>query len=183
MSQLAIPKKLAPVLEELDSLTQRASVKQLRAMLESADISLEDVEQFAHFSEKNYRRNLVQAGTWYHMLILCWKSGQRSPIHNHAASSCGLKVLSGIATETVFDFSPCGQVRATSSLDMPAGKIAATQCSDTHQISNLQAANQDLVTLHIYSPPLLEMDQFSITAPTVEKFTPELFVHTDGSGI
>ena len=40
---------------------------------------------------------------------------------------------------------------------LPEGFICATQDQDIHQISNLQPGNADLVTLHIYSPPLLVM--------------------------
>ncbi len=32
-----------------------------------------------------------------------------------------------------------------------------------HQISNLQAGAADLVTLHIYSPPLVRMGTYSLT--------------------
>ena len=37
---------------------------------------------------------------------------------------------------------------------------------DIHQVSNLQADNADLITLHIYTPPLLRMGVYSIHAPT-----------------
>ena len=33
---------------------------------------------------------------------------------------------------------------------------------DLHQVSNLQAGDADLVTLHVYSPPLVGMHTFSI---------------------
>ena len=37
---------------------------------------------------------------------------------------------------------------------------------DLHQISNLQANQAELVTLHVYSPPLLWMGTYSLTDRT-----------------
>jgi DMSO/TMAO reductase YedYZ molybdopterin-dependent catalytic subunit len=94
---------------------------------------------------------------------MCWKNGQRSPIHDHATSGCVVRILRGTATETRFEFAPNGQVKAVGSRDLPAGSICATQDADLHQISNLQAGGADLVTLHIYTPPLLRMGAYSLT--------------------
>jgi cysteine dioxygenase len=135
------------------------------------------------FSDQQYLRNLVHEGRHYHVLVLCWRSGQRSPIHNHAGSTCGMRVLQGAATETIFEFAPCQLVRPLRSQEIPEGKIIASQDADTHQVSNLQARGRDLITLHIYSPPLLRMDSYSMTEPHVGEWRPMVLSHTDGSGI
>lgn len=177
---------MAPALEELkqnlDGLTQRATIAELRQWLTATPVALDDVHPYAEFSALGYMRNLVCEGPWYHLLVLCWRSGQRSPIHNHASSTCGVKVLTGVATETVFEPTPCGQLKPTQSVDLHSGMICATQDADTHQVSNLQATGQDLVTLHIYSPPLIEMDQFSITGGQTERYIP-MMGYADGGGI
>ena len=41
--------------------------------------------------------------------------------------------------------------------------MIGSQDTDMHQVSNLQAGSADLVTLHIYSPPLLWMGTYSMT--------------------
>jgi hypothetical protein len=51
-----------------------------------------------------------------------------------------------------------GIVVADHSYQLPPGDICASEDADIHQVSNLQAANADLVTLHLSSPPLLRMD-------------------------
>jgi cysteine dioxygenase len=96
------------------------------------------------------------------LLALCWKNGQRSPIHDHAGSSCGIRVLRGTMTETRFEFAPNGHVKAVSSKDYGAGSVLGSQDFDLHQISNLQANDADLVTLHVYSPPLFRMGTYSL---------------------
>ena len=177
-----IPDVLHPLVAYLDSLTERATIGKLHQLLTQSSVTLSDVSPYAIFSELGYARNLVCEGPWYHLLVLCWRSGQRSPIHNHAGSTCGLKILEGIATETLFEQTPCGQVKAVRSTEMAQGGICATQDADTHQVSNLQAPGQDLVTLHIYSPPLIKMDKFSLTGPQVEPYVP-MMGYADGGGI
>jgi len=95
--------------------------------------------------------------------VLCWKNGQRSPIHDHAESTCAFRVLRGTATETAFQFAPNGHVWATGSRQHRPGSVVSSQDSDMHQVSNLQDGNADLITLHVYTPPLLWMGTYSLT--------------------
>ena len=175
--------RLERLFARLEVLTARATVEQLSEWLGEAAITKDDIADYVRFGPETYQRNLVQEGEFYHALVLCWRSGQRSPIHNHAGSTCGLVVVEGIATETVFEHSPCGLVKAVLSCDLPEGKIGASVDTDTHQVSNLQPAGDDLITLHIYSPPLLRMASYSLTEPHVSEFRPMVVTHVDGSGI
>jgi cysteine dioxygenase len=183
MATVLASSKLAELIEYLDGLKERAPLHELERRLRELNLQVEDVAEYVQFNETHYRRNLVRGGEWYHLLVLCWHSGQRSPIHNHAESTCGLKVLRGIATETKFEMTPSNLVKAVSSRDQTAGHICASQDADMHQVSNLQAEGQDLITLHIYSPPLLRMKTFSLTDRTVGEYVPEIFEHAHGSGI
>lgn len=183
MSSLPIPPKLRPLVAYLDTLTARASIDRLQELLAASEATLNDLRQFVRFEPGHYQRNLVALGPWYEVLVICWRSGQRSPIHNHAQSTCGLKVLSGTCSETVFAHSPCGQVVALSTSEKHAGDICATADDDTHQVSNLQLPGEDLVTLHIYSPPLRKMQKFSITSAEAEEWRPPVVEFTHGEGI
>ena len=79
-------------------------------------ITLDDLAAYLIFRPERYVRNLLHAGPAYQALVLCWRNGQRSPIHNHRGSNCGVKVFRGVATETVF-------TRATQRPD-PAAEFA-----------------------------------------------------------
>lgn len=147
----------------LDGLDGRASLEELKAKVIDLELEVEHLSPHVRFSDRVYARNLVRAGEWYHAWVLCWKNGQRSPIHNHAGSSCCVKVLRGTATETLFEFAPNGHVKAVFSRDLYEGSVLGSEDSDMHQVSNLQAGGADLVTLHIYSPPLLRMETYSLT--------------------
>jgi cysteine dioxygenase len=156
-------KTLEALFHYLDGLRAGALLAELLVHVEALEIDCEDVAQFIRFSDRNYLRNLVRAGPWYHAWVLCWKNGQRSPIHDHTGSCCAVRVLRGTLTETLFEFAPNGHVKAMFSRDFSAGSVIASEDSDMHQVSNLQAGSADLVTLHVYSPPLLRMGTYSLT--------------------
>jgi cysteine dioxygenase len=138
--------------------------------LRGSRLTAAELSYFLVFNRERYVRNLVHEGPSYQALVLCWRNGQRSPIHNHRGSSCGVKVLRGVATETIFGRGPNGMVLADRSRELPPGHICASADDDIHQVSNLQAGEADLVTLHVYSPPLLRMDMFSLETPAVREW-------------
>jgi DMSO/TMAO reductase YedYZ molybdopterin-dependent catalytic subunit len=154
---------LSCLFDYLDDLTGRPAPDEVHAAVSRLAITCNDVADFVRFSDAGYQRNLLRAGPWYHAWIMCWKNGQRSPIHDHGASCCVVRVLRGTLTETRFEQTPHGHIKAIGSRDLEEGAICVTQDEDLHQISNLQAGSADLVTLHIYSPPLVRMGTYSIT--------------------
>ncbi len=158
------------VLRELDKYDSRIPLAALQDWLAQTAVTLEDVRPFLCFSADHYVRNLLHAGPSYQALVLCWRSGQRSPIHGHRGSSCAVKVIAGVATETVFVPAANGMMYATLSRQLAAGDSCASQDADVHQMSNLQPEGNDLVTLHIYSPPLYRMNMYSLVDPKVKQF-------------
>ena len=158
-------RSLQPLIDYLQELTAPASLPELTSRLRQLNVEWADIADYARFSERGYTRNLVCGGEWFHLLVLCWRNGQRSPIHDHKGSNCGVRVLRGVMTETLFDFAPNGLVRAVSSKDYATGGVIGSRDSDMHQVSNLQPGNADLVTLHVYSPPLMFMGTYSLTSP------------------
>jgi len=155
--------KLAALLDALDALPERPALAELTTLLKRSAIGCDDVPDLIHFSDQGYAKNTLKATPHYHAWVLCWKNGQRSPIHDHRGSSCAVRVLRGTLTQTFFEFAPNGHVKATSSADFPAGSVIASRDMDLHQVSNLQAGSADLVTLHVYAPPLPRMGTYSLT--------------------
>ncbi|MCI0462634.1 MAG: cysteine dioxygenase family protein [Gemmataceae bacterium] len=153
---------LDELLHYLNHLQNRAPLDELKTQLTGLEVDCDGLAAHLRFSERTYRRNLVRGGPWYNLWVLCWRNGQRSPIHDHRGSSCAVRVLDGVATETLFEFAPNGHIKPTFSRDLLPGSVIGSADTDLHQISNLQAGMADLVTLHIYSPPLLLMGTYSL---------------------
>jgi cysteine dioxygenase len=180
--KIIMARTLEALFQYLDGLQGRAPLAELTSELAELEIGGEELAEFTRFSDRHYMRNLVRAGPWYFALVLCWKNGQRSPIHDHRGSACGVRVLRGMLTETQFEFAPNGLVKATFSRDVPPGTVIGSEDTDLHQVSNLQAGGADLVTLHVYSPPLEKMGTYSLT-DGIRGEEPMLLELSDAAGI
>lgn len=169
--------------ERLDQFQERIPLAVLSCELAQLDFTIDDIRGYARFGNDRYQRNLLHAGPAYQALVICWRAGQRSPIHDHKGSACAVRVLEGVATETVFDRTPDGLVYATCSRTLRTGESCASEDTDIHQVSNLQEQGRDLITLHIYSPPLLRMGTYSLTDSSVQEEDDPIFEFSLGSGI
>jgi cysteine dioxygenase len=178
-----VKQSLKTLFARLDLCEAAIPLAELQAELKNTELASEDFQGLIAFDEKTYRRNLLHEGPAYHALVICWRPGQRSPIHDHSGSSCAVHVLDGIATETAFAQTAQGHVYATASADHPVGGLLGSFDTDTHQLSNLQPPGQDLITLHLYSPALREMKRFSLTDARVETFTEPINLFVEGAGI
>ncbi len=157
MSTIAIPDCLDSLVCFLNRQTRRVPIESLREHLSTLDVSVDDLQPFMEFGETCYRRNLICNGQWYELLCICWREGQTSLIHNHAGSTCGLRIVTGLATETTFDLLPNGRVSPRCDKEFVTGQVCCTQDADIHQVVNTCPDGGNLVTLHIYSPPLADM--------------------------
>lgn len=154
----------------LDRVDGQLSLSAIMEWFAERSLAIEDIASYLTFRPERYVRNRLHEGAAYQVLALCWRNGQRSPIHNHRGSHCGVKVLRGVATETLFTQAPNGLIVPVASRDLPAGHTCSSVDEDIHQVSNLQAGGADLVTLHVYSPPLLRMEVFSLDTPAVHEW-------------
>jgi len=155
----------------LDALEMPAPLSQLQGLLGRLVLSDSDLQPYLKFSDETYQRNLVARNEKFEVLLLCFEAGQRTPIHDHAGSACGVRVVKGAGVETVFEPTEDGWLFATGSSQLPAGGVVGSVDMDIHQLSNLQADGKRLVTLHIYSPPLGEVGNYCITDNSITKVT------------
>ena len=101
--------------------------------LKGLELERADLAGALVFADRNYRRIAIRRRPHYEALVLCWKSGQRSPIHNHLGSSCVVRVVEGRATETRLRFQSVRQDSFRSGRGhFPAGSV--TGCRDEPSI-------------------------------------------------
>jgi len=96
---------------------------------------------------------VLAKSAWYELVVICWRSGQSSPIHDHLGTVCGVRVVAGTATETTYRETGGGRVRAVSRRTVGPGQVLLSCDTDIHLISNADPS-QGLITLHLYSPSL-----------------------------
>ncbi len=176
------PPRLRALFAELDGHSGRIPVGVLEPALRELRVRPEELAAFSFFDGYRYRRNELRSTPAYEALLICWRAGQRSPIHDHQSSGCAYRVLRGTATETVFARSATGLVYPTHTRDQPIGFVGTNQDDDIHQVSNLQERD-DLITLHIYSPPLLVISTYSLTDPRMGPFVAPPVELEAGAGI
>jgi len=155
--------KLAELISYLDSLGTRANLGVLDRLLSGLQVSRKDIEPACVFGQRAYRRNTIARGDHYELLALCWRSGHCTPIHDHQGSSCAFRVVEGRGTEIRYRMSPAGIVCPVTAVEMPPGYVCAAHDDDIHQVANFQPAGSDLITLHIYSPPIKSMHTYEFS--------------------
>ncbi len=155
---------LVKLIRHMDGLTGPVDLSDMAQLLRGADVEREELVQACKFNEVTYARNLLSKSPWYELLIICWRAGQCSPIHNHEDSACGVRVVDGIATETLYRRVGLG-AGAVERVDRRAyqkGDVCISARDDIHLIENLEPG-RDLITLHLYSPPL-SMNYFELAS-------------------
>ena len=94
--------------------------------------------------------------------MLCWKPGQRTPIHDHNGSYGAVRVCEGVMWETSFMLDDDRRLYYHSAREWAPGETTAADVPDIHQIGNPDISGRDLVTLHLYAPPLGVINTYKV---------------------
>jgi len=125
------------------------------------------------FAKDTYARNLVCRTPFFELLLLCWRPGHESTIHDHAGALNAIRVHSGELTSRVFAFAPgagpgSGPVEQVAEERVrPGGSLVGVDRNGIHQLAN--ASPGDLVTVHLYAPALTELNVYSSRSADVER--------------
>lgn len=135
-----------------------ADCDKIRAAMQAYSSDMSDWEEYAHWSDHCYTRNLIDEGNGkYNLMLICWNHGQASSIHNHAGSHCFMKIMDGALTEELYckpDKVVDGQELAPHQVtEFPTDDVAyISDKVGMHRISNASHSIR-AVSLHLYSPP------------------------------
>ena len=155
-----LPPALRRFCSRLEASTESAvPLEVLAAELEALELDLQMLAPWWIFDAVRYRRNLIRRTPTYEALLLCWLPGQRSPIHDHRGSGCAFRVVEGVVTETIYERTTGDLATAATMRWLPPGTICASRDFDIHEVANSDC-RADLVTLHVYSPPLREVNLY-----------------------
>src|ERR1044071_5746486 len=89
------------------------SLPEIYEWLSRAELSEDDLRPYLAFKEGNYWRHRVCRNEFVEMLVLCWRPGQRTPIHDHNGSHGGVRVHEGPLWETMFVYDEENGLRYT----------------------------------------------------------------------
>ena len=162
-------KDLADALKACQSVP---SLTELYELVERTKISADEVRPYSRFKVGNYSRHRVMKNEFVEMLVLCWKPGQRTPIHDHNGSHGAVFVHKGILWETTFDYDTETGLTYKSHRELRAGGLTGSEIPDIHQLGNPDVSGRDLITIHIYAPPLGVLKTYKLGSSTIDLYTP-----------
>jgi cysteine dioxygenase len=158
--------------EELQSLISVPSLAETYRLIENTNISPDEVAPYLGFKAGNYSRHRVMRNEFVEMLVLCWKPGQRTPIHDHNGSHGAVFVHEGILWETTFEYDTERGLSYKAHRELRGGGLTGSEVPDIHQLGNPDVSGRDLVTIHIYAPPLGVLKTYKLGSSAIDLYTP-----------
>jgi cysteine dioxygenase len=156
----------------LQSARSLPSLKELYALLECASFSEDELRPYIGFKPGNYSRHRVCRNQFVEMLVLCWKPGHRTPIHDHNGSHGAVLVHEGILWETTFGYDAVAGLTYKTHRELRGGAVTGSDLPDIHQLGNPDVSGQDLITIHIYAPPLGVLKTYKPGSSRIDLYTP-----------
>ena len=149
--------------ERLCALTEAPAFAELSDWLSRVTVTPDDLRPYRSFKPGTYSRHRVVRSPFAELLVLCWKPGQRTPIHDHNGSYGAVRVLEGVMWETVFALGEGDRGLAYErGREWLPGLVTGADIPDIHQLGNPDVSGRDLVTLHLYAPPLTSLNIYRV---------------------
>ncbi len=167
--------------ETIKNLKAVPKLEEIKQWFSTLLLRQRDYEPYRVFTPRKYARNLIARSSFAELLMLCWRSGQRTPIHDHGGSVGVILMVEGLLTETMYEHAPEGHVRPYNTYRWGPGGVTGADVPDIHQLLNLQPEKRDMVTLHCYAPPLSVLNTYSPRNARVRHWREGYF--TGGAGI
>ena len=169
----AQPGSLSALVAALAAHTTYPSLKQLYSLLEGAKFSEDELRPHVGFKAGNYSRHRVFRNQWVEMLVLCWQPGHRTPIHDHNGSHGAVFVQQGILWESMFTFDEETGLHYNASREYQPGAVTGAEVVDIHQLGNPDVSEQNLITIHVYAPPLGVLHTYKPGSAKIDLYTPD----------
>jgi cysteine dioxygenase len=172
---------LRGLIDALDALKSAPLLPEIDALMCRVDVQAEELNPFRGFKPGTYARHRVFFNEFAELLVLCWKPGQRTPIHDHNGSFGSVRVCEGVMWESMFLLDVDRKLRYRTAREWLPGQVTGADVPDIHQIGNPDISGQDLVTLHLYAPPLGVLNTYRLGSSEKGSYILDEFM--DGAGI
>ncbi|HEX8174335.1 MAG TPA: cysteine dioxygenase family protein [Pyrinomonadaceae bacterium] len=177
----APPSSFNLFLKRLSEMREPPLLEDLHDLLHDLTLTEEDLRPHRGFKAGTYARHRVFRNEFVEFLVLCWRPGQRTPIHDHNGSYGAVRVCEGVMWETMFDLDETRTLFYKSAREWKPGEVTGADVPDIHLLGNPEVSGQNLITLHLYAPPLNVLNTYKVGSSEVGHYRPDEF--TDGAGI
>lgn len=140
-------------LNELISALKNEQSTEYHDILHSMEIPKSAFEVFCSWSESTYTRNCIFENERFELILICWQSSHKTPIHDHGGEECWVKVIDGEFKETVYKSNEVSEVNILKTNLFKAGDISyMIDFMGCHQLKNL--SSHRALSLHLYAKPI-----------------------------
>jgi cysteine dioxygenase len=148
------------LVRDLKELAARSFPKDdVNSYLRETLIEPSSLAPYVHAAEDHYTRNLVHKDEDFELLVICWDSGQRAPIHGHEGELCWARVERGklrFKNYEVVTNEPVELRLIGNAVDGPVGFLDGP--ADIHSVENVREFDGPAASLHVYSKPYASCD-------------------------
>ena len=159
--------------ETLKRLRAAPTFDDLQRWLGEVSVGAEELRPYVQFRPGTYVRTRVLKNEHAELLVLCWRPGHYTSIHDHNGSYSAIRVVSGLMHETLYDFDERAGLRLTASREWRPGRITTADIPDIHRIGNAETSGRDLITLHCYAPPFDSIRTYKLGSTETGTLVPE----------
>ena len=146
------PKKFHSLNELISALKNEQGTK-YHDILHSMEIPKSAFEVFCSWSESTYTRNCIFENERFELILICWQSSHKTPIHDHGGEECWVKVIDGEFKETVYKSNEVSEVNILKTNLFKVGDISyMIDFMGCHQLKNL--SSHRALSLHLYAKPI-----------------------------
>src|SRR3954464_11202616 len=155
---------------ERDLITQDG----IRAFMQGMQLSAQELAPYIHFRDEYYTRNLMYRDALFEVMAICWKRGQKTPIHTHNGQLGWMSIVQGEVAVHNYRYLACNcpEKQNVVGLDCLGGashieldRLHTEVCTERsgvstvdklqsiHQIENMDPSKAGVVSVHVYSLP------------------------------
>lgn len=131
----------------------RATAKDFGTIIKNMDVPKSEFEACACWVHDHYSRNCLARTDAFELILLCWKRGHDTPIHNHGGQRCWVYQVSGEVTEERYQKDASGDLVLSNELHLEEGQV--TYMDDAlgyHVLKN--DSDEYAMSLHLYVAPI-----------------------------
>lgn len=158
---------LRSFINRLESLPDKPSMDALKKCILEMDGRQLPIDEYIHFSDQGYKRNIIHISSRCEVTVLCFKKGQFTPIHDHGGSVGITLVRKGCMTEELFEKQSSGIITQSFTRRYYVSELANIHLTTIHRVSNTH--DGELITINVYFPPLTLMNIYTLGNDRVEK--------------
>lgn len=158
----SIPKQSSIALQSLNDLVAALSEEERMKygdIISSVNLPLNVFQDCCSWSDDCYTRNCIVENEKFELILICWESGQLTPIHDHGGEECWVKIIKGKFRETIYKVNHQGKLANVNSIISVANDI--TYMKDFmgfHRLENL--SKERSMSLHLYAKPIRDCNIF-----------------------